>query len=56
LLRLRQDGADGQSVSKIVWTNDGKVDGDGTFPVEMGTIPSGTKEIDFKALDTCDND
>jgi len=48
-------GADGQSVSKIVWTNDGKVDGDGTFPVEMGTIPDGTTKVDFKALDTCDN-
>jgi uncharacterized protein YcnI len=48
-------GADGQSVSKITWTNDAKVDGEGKFPVEMGTIPSGTKEIDFKALDTCDN-
>jgi len=48
-------GADGQSVSKIVWTNDGKVDGDGTFPVEMGTIPDGTTKVNFKALDTCDN-
>jgi len=48
-------GADGQSVSKITWTNDCKVDGAGKFPVDMGTIPSGTKEIDFKALDTCDN-
>ena len=48
-------GADGQSVSKIVWTNSGQVDGDGKFPVEIGTIPDGTKTVDFKALDTCDN-
>jgi uncharacterized protein len=48
-------GADGQSVSKVTWTNTGKVDGDGKFPLELGTIPAATKSVDFKALDTCDN-
>jgi uncharacterized protein YcnI len=48
-------GADIQSVSKITWTNSGNVPGAGKFPVEMGTIPDGTKKLDFKALDTCDN-
>jgi uncharacterized protein YcnI len=48
-------GADGNSVSKITWTNTGKVDGDGKFPIELATIPDGTKQVDFKALDTCDN-
>jgi uncharacterized protein len=47
--------ADGQAVEKIVWTNTGQVDGDGTFPIELGTIPDGQETIDFKALDTCDN-
>jgi uncharacterized protein YcnI len=48
-------GSDGQSVSKVTWTNSGKVDGAGKFPIEMGTIPAGTTKVDFKALDTCDN-
>ena len=48
-------GADGQSVSKIVWTNSGQVDGAGKFPLELGTVPSSAKTVDFKALDTCDN-
>jgi uncharacterized protein YcnI len=47
--------ADGQAVEKIVWTNTGQVDGDGTFPIELGTIPDGQKSVNFKALDTCDN-
>lgn len=46
--------ADG-SYQKIVWTNSGGSDGDGKFPVSLGTIPEGTKSIEFKALDTCDN-
>jgi uncharacterized protein len=48
-------GADGQAIEKIVWTNTGQVDGDGTFPMELGPIPAGQKTVDFKALDTCDN-
>ena len=45
----------GQDIEKVVWTNTGQVDGAGTFPVELGPIPSGTKTVGFKALDTCDN-
>lgn len=44
-----------ENIEKVVWTNTGNVDGDGKFPIELGTIPSGTKTVDFKALDTCDN-
>jgi uncharacterized protein YcnI len=44
-----------EDVEKVVWTNAGQVDGDGTFPIELGTVPTGTKTVDFKALDTCDN-
>ena len=47
--------ADGQSVEKVIWTNTGQVDGDGTFPLEIGTVPTSAKAVDFKALDTCDN-
>jgi len=47
--------SDGQSVEKVTWTNTGQVDGDGTFPLEIGTVPTTAKAVDFKALDTCDN-
>ena len=47
--------SDGQAVEKIVWTNTGGVDGSGSFPIDLGTIPDGQKTVDFKALDTCDN-
>src|SRR4029079_7584051 len=44
-----------ENTESIVWTNSGQVDGDGTFPIELASIPEGQKTIDFKALDTCDN-
>src|SRR3954451_21185291 len=43
-------GTDGQSVSKVVWTNTGQVDVDGTFPIDLATIPDGTTSVKFKAL------
>jgi uncharacterized protein YcnI len=45
----------GANVEKIIWTNSGRVAGGGTFPLELGTIPTGQKTIGFKALDTCDD-
>jgi uncharacterized protein YcnI len=47
--------AGSENVEKVVWTNTGSVDGDGTFPLELATIPTGQKTVDFKALDTCDD-
>jgi uncharacterized protein YcnI len=44
-----------EAVDKVVWTNSGQVDGGGTFPLTLGTIPDGTKTVDFKAIDTCDD-
>jgi len=44
-----------ESVEKVTWTNTGQVDGAGTFPLEIGTLPASTKTVDFKALDTCDD-
>src|SRR4051812_47598026 len=35
--------AGSENIEKVVWTNAGSVDGDGTFPLELGTIPSGQK-------------
>src|SRR6478736_4084035 len=43
------------SVEKVTWTNTGQVDGDGTFPLELGTLPASTKAVNFKALDACDD-
>jgi len=43
------------SVEKVTWTNTGQVDGDGTFPLEIGTLPASTKAVNFKALDACDD-
>lgn len=43
------------SIEKVTWTNTGQVEGDGKFPLEIGTVPSGTRTVDFKALDTCDD-
>jgi uncharacterized protein len=47
--------AGSENVEKVVWTNTGSVDGDGTFPLELATIPTSEKTVEFKALDTCDN-
>ena len=43
------------SIQKVTWTNTGQVTGDGTFPLQIGDVPAGTKSIHFKALDTCDD-
>jgi uncharacterized protein YcnI len=44
-----------ESIEKVTWTNTANVGGDGTFPLEIGTVPTGTKSVEFKALDTCDD-
>jgi uncharacterized protein YcnI len=44
-----------EAVEKIVWTNTAAVDGDGDFPVTLGPVDADVTEIDFKALDTCDD-
>jgi uncharacterized protein len=44
-----------ENVEKVTWTNTDSVDGDGTFPLEIGTVPASATSVDFKALDTCDN-
>ena len=43
------------SVEKVTWTNTGQVDGDGKFPLEIGTLPASAKAVNFKALDACDD-
>ena len=47
--------AGSEAVEKVTWTNTDKVDGDGKFSLELGTIPDGQKAVNFKALDTCDD-
>jgi uncharacterized protein YcnI len=47
--------AGSDAIETVTWVNSGQVDGNGTFPITLGAIPSGTKEVDFKALDTCED-
>jgi hypothetical protein len=47
--------AGSEAVEKIVWTNTAAIDGDGDFPITIGPVGAGVTEVDFKALDTCDD-
>jgi uncharacterized protein YcnI len=44
-----------ESVEKVTWTNTAQADGDGTFPLEIGTLPASAKAVNFKAIDACDD-